>query len=327
MNPDSLRSLVDQYLALNRPTERIHPDDAVRHRGKLRYHKKLLRNFIQFWSARGQPWPIPPALALEWVSQGSDLQHPYRDRQRIFGLRGFLKFLRGTEPATQLPDNIFRRLPRRALHVLSEQEIVQLMEAPQQLRLCQAFHGLTWSTLLGLLASAGLRIGEAIRLKVGEAHLETDPPHLAIYETKFGKSRIVVLHPSVADRLRAYAQQRTKVLGNRPAEAFFTRHTGKSLRYNTARSTFSRLLHHARIATAPGESKITLHSLRHSFAVRRLTLWHRAGRNVAELLPHLAVYLGHLAPADTYWYLTATAELLESASVRFENHQREGASQ
>jgi len=168
-----------------------------------------------------------------------------------------------------------------------------------------------------------MRIGEALRLKLEDAHLDANPPHLSILDTKFGKSRVVVLHPSVADRLRDYAAKRATSLGSNRAEAFLTRVTGKPLRYSAIRRTFIRVIRRAGIASA-GAATITLHSFRHSFAVKRLTLWHRAGENVSDLLPHLTVYLGHLDPRDTYWYLTATAELLEAASARMEGHRQEG---
>lgn len=326
MKPETLMRLLDQHLALRRPAGRAHPDDVERYRGQLNYRRKLLRSFIRFWSSKGRPWPIPAAFALQWVSSRGDSEHPYRELHHIFALRGFLKHLRGVEPRTQVPDNIFRKRRRRTPFLFSEKELVRLIEAPRHLRLCEAFHGWTLSTLLGLLASTGLRIGEAIRLKANEAHLDADPPHLSILETKFGKSRIVVLHPSVAAYLHAYAEHREIVLRNLSAETFFTRRNGKSLRYNTTRTTFVRLLRHAGIKTGAGKPKATFHSLRHTFAVRRLALWHRKGRNVAELLPHLSVYLGHLAPVDTYWYLTATPELLETASARFEKPLQERVS-
>jgi integrase len=319
MNRNTLSAFVDQHIALCRHSSRTHPDDIERDFLQSNYWRGLLYDFIEFWSSRGGPWPITSAFGLDWVSEGTDPKNPYKARQRLKGLRRFLKFLRGTEPATQVPENLFGRRPRRIPRLLSIQEIRRLMKAPEQLRLCQPFHGLTLTTLLGLLASTGMRIGEAIRLKIEDAHLDENPPYLAIYETKFGKSRIVVLHASVADRLRAYAKARETVLGTRSAEPFFVRQTGKTLRYNTTLITFRRLLRHAGITDTTVESKVTPHTLRHSFVVRRLTLWHRTGENVAELLPHLSVYLGHLSPADTYWYLTATPELLESASARFEN--------
>lgn len=326
MNRDGLLEVMEQHLALSPPLVRRHPDDAIRHRGQLGYRKNIIRTFVQFWSVKGLPWPIPAALSLDWVANGSNPERPIRDRQRMFVLRAFLTHVRTLETATEVPDNIFPRHPRRAPHLLSDREVAGLIAAPKQLRSCEPFHGLTLSTLLGLLASTGLRIGEALRLKIDEAHLDADPPHLAINETKFGKSRLVVLHPSVADRLRDYTEQRAAALGQRSAESFFTRRSGQPLRYNVVRSTFLRLLHHAGIETAAGKPKVTLHSFRHRFAVKRLTLWHRAGENVSELLPHLTVYLGHQNPQDTYWYLTATLELLETASTLFEVLPVRGAS-
>jgi integrase/recombinase XerD len=79
------------------------------------------------------------------------------------------------------------------------------------------------------------------------------------------------------------------------------------------------------IKSVAGERTASLHSFRHSFAVNRLTTWHREGKNVQELLPHLSVYMGHLNPKDTYWYLSATPELMEAASSRFETNHQEGA--
>jgi integrase/recombinase XerD len=81
---------------------------------------------------------------------------------------------------------------------------------------------------------------------------------------------------------------------------------------------------HAGVWAVPGERAPSLHSFRHSFAVRRLTLWHRERRDVQELLPHLAVYLGHVGPENTYWYLSGTPELLHTAGTRFESQHEAG---
>jgi integrase/recombinase XerD len=322
VNPNVLLALAEQHLMLTRPTARAHPDDIRRNHGKFGYSRNLLRDFVQFWSTKGCVWPIPSALVFDWVSEGANPKQPYRDPHRLFVVCGFLKHLRTTEPATEVPPNIFRKPPRRNPRLLSNQEVVELMEATKRLRACPASRRLTLVTMLGLLACTGLRIGEALRLNMDEAYLDADPPHLAIHDTKFGKSRIVVLHPTAAERLREYVRQRMVTFGSRSAETFFTCRTGKPLSYNVTRGTFRRLVRHAGITSETGERNVTLHSLRHGFAVNRLTLWHQAGKNVSELLPHLTVYLGHLDPRDTYWYLSATTELLGAASARFEiNHQ------
>ena len=61
-----------------------------------------------------------------------------------------------------------------------------------------------------------------------------------------------------------------------------------------------------------------LHDFRHRFAVNTLVQWYRRGVDVERYLPHLATYLGHAHVTDTYWYLTATPELLELAARRLE---------
>jgi integrase len=327
MNPTTLLKLAEQHLALTRPTSRPHPDDEVRNRGRFRYRKNLLCSFVQFWAMREHPWPIPAALAIDWVGVGAKPGQPYRDRHRMLTIRGFLTHLRTIEPDTDVPRNIFRKPPRRDPRLLSQQEIAALMEATTKLRTCSMFRRATMATLLGLLASTGLRIGEALRLKLDEVHLEAETPFLTIRDTKFGKSRMVALHPTAALRLCEFGKHRAEALGQRSPQAFFANRSGNSLGYNSTRITFLRLLRHAGIVRRNGERPVTLHSFRHGFAVRRLTLWHQAGESVTELLPHLSVYMGHVDPKDTYWYLTATPELLEAASARFEDHHKEATAQ
>ncbi|MGH3163683.1 MAG: hypothetical protein ACRDOC_17510, partial [Streptosporangiaceae bacterium] len=68
----------------------------------------------------------------------------------------------------------------------------------------------------------------------------------------------------------------------------------------------------------PGGARPRIHDARHSFAVATLLDWLRDGGGVAERLPLLSAYLGHADPADTYWYLQASPELLAEAARRLE---------
>jgi integrase len=96
------------------------------------------------------------------------------------------------------------------------------------------------------------------------------------------------------------------------------------LEYNSIRSVFMKLLKRAGIQSLAKRRAPLFHSFRHTFAVKRLTQWYRESRNVQELLPHLAVYLGHIGPEYTYWYVTESPELLQAAADLFERHGREG---
>jgi integrase/recombinase XerD len=97
---------------------------------------------------------------------------------------------------------------------------------------------------------------------------------------------------------------------------FFVTDWGQPLDHNSlwrwfARATGKLGLH------LPDGRRPTLHSLRHSFAVHRLTQWYEDGAPAVELAPTLSVYLGHVSPRESYCYLSAIPELLGSASDRF----------
>jgi integrase len=326
MNITKFSAYLEEFLALKRTMAEADPNYDAFDRRSLRHKEKLLRNFLVFWNHHGRPWPIRAAHVLDWLAAESHPQHPYRGQHCFYTLRAFLQQVRAFEPGTEVPAQIFKfRRPRRTPHLFSEREIVQLMRATRRLRLFETLRPLTLRIMIGLLASTGLRIGEVLRLKIEDAKLTANPPYLLIYETKFGKSRNVVLHPTTAHRLRRYLVKRGEILGNRLTKTFFTNISGKPLSYPSTRSTFRRLLRHAGIRLVPGQRAPSLHSFRHTFTVTRLTRWHRERRNVQELLPHLSVYLGHVGPESTYWYLTATPELLQTAAVLFDRQQTQGA--
>jgi integrase len=186
---------------------------------------------------------------------------------------------------------------------------------------------LVWQTLIGLLASTGLRIGEALRLTVRDVQLDTEPPHLRIVETKFRKSRLVPLHPTTAAQLCAYAKQRRALGYHALSDVFFLSETGKALTPDGVWLPFRRLTRRLGMMPRDGGRHPSLHGLRHTFAVERLREWYRAGADVQALVPHLAVYLGHVRPQDSYWYLTATPELLTAAGERFQHYAAEGGEQ
>ena len=327
MNFSTLSAHAEEFLALKRAVAKVDPHRNTQDERSLKHREKLVRSFIAYWRDRGCPWPIRSSLLVDWIAVGSHPHHPYRDQRRFYVVRAFLQQIRTFEPATEIPENIYRPLSRRRTpHLYSEDDITRLMDAVWRLQTVTPFRRATVYALIGLLASTGLRIGEALALNVDDVKLRANPPHLLISDSKFGNSRNVVLHSSVAKQLRKYQLRRSKALASRHAKAFFINRFGKHLNYNAQRSTFLRLLKPAGIRAVPGQRGPSIHSFRHSFAVRRLTLWHRERRDVQKLLPHLAVYLGHVGPENTYWYLSGTPELLRAASARFESQHSEGGS-
>ncbi|HLW68623.1 MAG TPA: tyrosine-type recombinase/integrase [Gemmataceae bacterium] len=172
----------------------------------------------------------------------------------------------------------------------------------------------TYQTLIGLLAATGLRISEALHLSRGDADL--DQGRLVIRQTKFRKTRWVPLHDSVTLALRLYAKLRDTVFPTLKCDRYFVNDRGTPLAYSTVRQTFRKLCNQSGITDLRRRPR--LHDLRHTFACRRVEQWLDAGIDLARALPALSTYLGHAKVTDTYWYLTATPELLARAAMRFE---------
>jgi len=148
MNFAALSTFSEEFIALRHAVARRDPHQNGRDRRGLKHREKLLRSFIAYWHAQGAQWPIRSSVLLDWVTVGSDRQHPYRDQRRFYVARAFLLQVRVFEPATEIPDNIFKPLYyRRTPHLFSDQDIVRLIDAVARVRPCGDMRPLTFSTL------------------------------------------------------------------------------------------------------------------------------------------------------------------------------------
>jgi len=291
----------------------------------IRAEKLLLPEFVAFVKAQEIPGPIRTQMALEWACQASAHRGPSGAARRLSIARRFLLYLQATAPDTEVPASGLLPTPRRPKpYLFTPAQLTALCEAAQASRPRGSLRPFTLSTLLGLLASTGLRVGEAIRLQVDHVKLHLDPPQLHILETKFHKSRIVPLHPSTAERLRHYCAQRAHGHYDGLSDAFFVSDQGDHLRYLALHNWFVRLCQRLAIEPTAGGRRPCLMSFRHTFAVTCMQRWYQQGRDVQALLPHLSVYLGHIHPQESYWYLTAVPELLSAAAQRFQVYAQAG---
>jgi integrase len=237
---------------------------------------------------------------------------------RLTQARCFLKHLKASVPETEVPGpGLLPRQPRPKPRLYSCEEITKLQQATSHLWKPGSLSQLTPYFIIGLLASTGLRAGEVAALTVDDVRLDSDPPQLHIRKAKFYKSRIVPIHSSTADQLRVYLQERNRVKLYRPSKAFFITGRRLPLTYSALRRMFGQLIRSVGIKNADGKRGPLLHSFRHGFAVQRLLAWYADNLDVRALIPHLSVYLGHLSKEETYWYLTATPELLTAAGEAF----------
>jgi integrase len=279
---------------------------------KLRHETWWLPDFIAYLEAHKSS-VITTELALRWPQLPTDA-NPNWWAKRLGAVRQFAKHLRAFDPRTQVPpvDLLPYRTRRQTPHLYSDTEIAALMR--QASALPHPLQAATYTTLFGLLAATGMRVGEAIALD--ENDVDWPRSLLTVRHSKFRKSRQVPLHESTLAALRAYAIRRDRVRQNK-SSSFLVSRVGTRLFEQNVWRVFARLRQSSGLMLRPGRPP-RIHDLRHSFALRTLRDWYRAGLDVERRLPWLSTYLGHVSPSTTYWYLTATPELLALASERAE---------
>jgi integrase/recombinase XerD len=240
-------------------------------------------------------------------------------------LRGFYRFAiaRGYAASSPLP-KIIPKPPHFVPHIYSQDELQRLLDATA---CCEnprsKLRPYTYRMLVLLLYAAGLRISEALSLRLTDVDLSAGV--LTIRESKFYKTRLVPMSPVLTGALGEYVAQRAKDHPTALDASLFLTRTGTPVARHTAESIFSRLRVRAGVLRHDGgRYQPRLHDLRHAFAVHRLVSWYREGADVQRLLPQLATYLGHVHIAATQRYLTLTPELLHEASRRFERYAQEG---
>lgn len=174
----------------------------------------------------------------------------------------------------------------------------------------------TFETLIGLLSVTGMRGSEAMALDGGD--LDATAGLLTVRASKFRKSRQLPLQVSTLAALGDYQALRDRLCPEPATDSLLVSTTGARLCQSTVQPAFRHLLRRAAIGRGSSRPRATIHGLRHSFAVKTLLGWYRDGQDVQARMPSLSTYLGHVAPAATYWYLTGTPELLALAAARLE---------
>jgi integrase/recombinase XerD len=313
MTAAELNARLDSYLAIR---------NALGFR--LQAEGTLLRNFIQFLESKGNPHPIRAHFAIEWACSSCSSRDGSGQAARLSMARKFLSHLRATIPETEVPGQGLVTSARRPKpYIFSQEEIERVIAAARKSGPADSLRPHTLSTVIGVLAATGLRVGEAIRLTVDDVRLDALPPHLIIRETKFRKSRIVPLHATAADMVRQYLGQRKRLQYDALSAAFLVSEQGGHLNHNSLWRWFTRLTRKLGMWPTLGR-RPCLHCIRYYFAIRRILIWYQEGANVQALLPTLSVYLGHVRPQESYWYLTATPELLGIAAERFRLYAKTG---
>ena len=206
----------------------------------------------------------------------------------------------------------------RRPYLFNEHEVFRLLETALSLPSPQSpLRPKTLHMMLVLAYCAGLRIGEIVRLNLGD--FDIDDRTVEIRGTKFFKSRRLPLSDSVVAALQSYLRARKEAGASMAPDAALFWHQQAGGRYSRDRAgkLLARVLRQAKLKPAPGRTGPRVHDLRHAFVASRMLTWYREGINPQSRLPYVATYLGHKDIHSTLVYLTVTQDLLQQASERF----------
>jgi integrase len=306
----TMRQAAHAYLALRR---------SLGH--ELTKEGRLLLDFADHLDRQGAGH-VTIDLAVAWATAPADAT-AYWHCRRLGMIRGFASYLHAIEPGHQIlpgdlvPPHYVRPTP----YLFSTTEITALMQAAGRMR--QALPALTYHTLIGLLAVTGLRPGEAYRLD--RHHVDLDQALLTVEHGKYGKSRQLILHPSTGAALDSYSRQRDRLHPHPTEPSFFVTMRGTRMSTIHAEAVFVRLAHSVGIQPRSARTRPRLKDLRHTFAINTLIGWYHDDLDIDARLPILSTWLGHIDPKSTYWYLSASPQLLALAADRMSHpHQPPG---
>ena len=299
----SLRAYVDDYLRLRR---------ALGY--KLERHGRLLPQLISYLEAAGAS-TITSELAISWARQPTGA-HPRHWAARLSIARGFAAYMHTIDPRTEVPpaDVFAVRYRRPTPYLWSEEDVRRLLEAARTLR--HPLKAVSFEALFGLLAVSGMRVGEAIALDLDDVDLERGVVTIREQTAKLERARLVPLHLTAVQALEQYVRTRQRLCPKPRSRAFFLSSTGTRIDRSAVNKTLRKITIALGLRTETARPRA--HDLRHGFAISTLIEWQRSGVRIDERIAALSTYLGHISPADTYWYLTATPELMESAAQRLE---------
>jgi len=290
---------------------------ALERAGGARYdtQRNLLLGFDRYLTQAAAEPPLEPRTVSAYLDS-----RPWSPRGRdnvVSVLWQALSHARRHQAAVEPLPVRPRRPPAywrlRQPRIVSETEVAILLAAARALptKKSSRLRPATTATLIGLLYTTGIRIGEALGLDVGD--LDRSEGILRVVRGKFGKSRDLVLRESTTNALVRYINDPLRPIGKQASSPLFVSGLRRRLAHPTVHQVFRQVSRAADLA----EPWPRPHDFRHTFAVRRVVAWYAEKRDVDSMLPALSAYLGHVSIENTRIYLRANGALLEKASERF----------
>lgn len=280
---------------------------------KFQSGASTLQQFSKF-CAQNNYKKISVKIVLDWIQTYPESTQENIAR-KMMTLRGFASYWKSFDDKTEIPPKELTHYQsnRGNPHIYSSDEIENILNAAKKLGAergqSNPIRPQTFTTMFGLIAATGMRRNEVIKLKRKDVDLVNGT--LLIEMTKFRKSRLIPIHPTVVKKLKAYAKIRDQVIKSPRCENFFIMNRGQAVDGDSIYYAFVHACKSAGIRPdVIGAGFPRIHDLRHTFVVRVILGWLQSGQDIHAFMPALSTYIGHSEPADTYWYLTGVPELM-----------------
>ena len=301
----------------NRITRQI--EEYITYKRSLGYVIKIesqeLRRFAKYTRDIGYDGPLTAELSIRWASLENNFTRIYMAR-RLETLHTFAVFISAFDAQAQIPQNgVFGRAHMRtAPYIYTDGEVLSLMQHSGSLHAPDGIRAYTVASAIGLMYATGIRVSELTSLRLADVRMKDG--YLFINGSKFKKDRLVPLHSTVIIRLSEYRTFIESKIGAKNDDDYFFV-TSYGHRFNTRAFEYAFQLIRP-LVFCDAAKPPRLYDLRHTFACNTVKRWHEAGEDVNRKLYLLSTYMGHVKPEDTYWYLSATPELLRIAARKFE---------
>ena len=298
-------SLVDRYL-----------QDRRNLGYSLTIDGRTLQGFAAFVDAKKVPLRLELSIVLEWASlapSGSEIAIA----RRVSIVRAFSLYLHTIDSSSPVisVDQVGRTHRRLPPYIYSQNDILACLNSASELLPAFGIRPLTIRTTLGLLVSSGLRPGEAVRLHRDDVNLKTG--ELTVNRTKNWSRRLIPIDNSTTEMLSTYRSVRDLFEPLKQSDSFFLMDDGEGLNMSAADHAFNVIRRQVGLNRKFNGRFPRLYDFRHTFVCRRVQSWYETGMDINLLVPQLSRYLGHKKIQDTYWYITATPELMGAAAQRF----------
>lgn len=151
--------------------------------------------------------------------------------------------------------------------------------------------------LFRLIYCLGLRLSETCSIRTSDIDLKNGRIYLK-EETKREKERVVYVAEDLLALVTDTVEANKRHLG---AEPYWLFPGYRPISIHTVDKRFNTAWSGTPFAESCGK-KPTVHSLRHTFVVKRMNLWMEQGVDLNRMLPYLSKFLGHVSFHETYYY-------------------------